>query len=296
MRKWLKRIGLGLGGLAVLALVGATALYAVGRSRLARTYEAPPTRLATVPDDAETVERGRLVATSRGCLECHGDRLGGQVFLDIPPGKIVAPNLTRGRGGIGSSYTDADWDRAVRHGIRPDGRTILPFMPFRMYNRLSDADAEALIAYLKQLPPVDHELPATELRVPGYLMVAMMGDDLRGGVDGAPPRATPPPGPTPEYGAYFASTVCVECHGDDLRGGKHPAPDGPPGPSLEAAGTWSYDEFAAAMRTGRTPARTLSEWMPTKYFRELTDTELRALHAYAKSLSRTAPEGRAAAN
>ncbi|HEX2190154.1 MAG TPA: c-type cytochrome [Longimicrobiaceae bacterium] len=296
MRKWLKRIGLGLGGLAVLALVAAAALYAVGRSRLERTYEAPPARLAMIPDDPASVERGRLIATSRGCLECHGERLGGEVFLDIPPGKIVAPNLTRGRGGVAGRYADADWDRAVRYGIRPDGHPILPFMPFRLYNRLSDADAAALIAYLKQLPPVDNELPATEVRVPGYLMVAMMGDDLRGGVDGAPRRATPPPGPTAEYGAYFASTVCVECHGEDLRGGEHPAPDGPPGPSLEAAGTWTYEQFATAMRTGRAPARTLSEWMPTKYFAELTDTELRALHAYTKTLSQAPREIQAASN
>lgn len=296
MRKWLKRIGIGVGVLVVLLLVAAAALVAVGRSRLNRTYSAPPARLAMVPSDPATVERGRLVMQSRGCLECHGERLAGKVFLDIPPGKIVAPNLTPGRGGVGSRYTDADWDRAVRHGLRPDGRTILPFMPFRLYNRLSDADAAALIAYLKQLPPVDNEVPPTEVRLPGYLMVATMGDELRGGVDRAAPRKTPPPGPTAEYGAYFASTVCVECHGEDMRGGQHPAPEAPPGPSLEAAGTWTYEQFAAAVRTGRAPSRMLSEWMPSKYFRELTDTEVRALYAYARTLSQPPGAGRTAAN
>jgi mono/diheme cytochrome c family protein len=286
MRKWLKRIGVGLGVLVGLLVAAVGVMYAVGRSKLARTYEAPPTALARVAADPAAVERGRHVMQMHGCQECHGEDLSGKVFLDIPPGLIVAPNLTRGRGGVGSRYTDADWDRAVRHGLRPDGRTILPFMPYRLYNRLGDGDAAALIAYLKSLPPVDHEVPATRVRLPGYAMVTMMGDELRGGIDDAPPRkAPPPPAPTAAYGAYLASTACVECHGERLEGGRHPAPDAPPGPELSHAGAWPYADFARTVRTGVAPGgRRLSEWMPSRYFREMSDVELGAIHAYLRTL------------
>ena len=295
MRKWLKRIGIGLGGVLGLLVLAAGVMYAMGRSRLARTYDLPPATLASVATDPATVERGRLVMQRHGCQECHGENLAGQVFLDIPPGLIVAPNLTRGRGGVGSRYTDADWDLAVRHGLRRDGRTLLPFMPFRLYNRLGDEDAAALIAYLRSLPPVDHELPPSEVRLPGYAMVTMMGDEgLHGGIDGAPPRkAPPPPGPTAAYGAYLTSTVCVECHGERLEGGKHPDPEGPPGPELSHAGVWPFADFARTVRTGVAPGgRRLSEWMPSRYFRDMSDTELQAVHAYLKTLHDARSAGR----
>jgi mono/diheme cytochrome c family protein len=295
VRKWLRRIGMGLGGLVALLALAAGVMYAMGKSRLGRTYQAPAATLASVAADPAAVERGRHVMQVHGCQECHGQDLSGKVFLDIPPGLIVAPNLTRGRGGVGASYTDADWDRAIRHGLRRDGRSLLPFMPFRLYNRLGDEDAAALIAYLRTLPPVDHEVPATEVRLPGYAMVTMMGEEgLRGGIDGAPPRkAPPPPGPTAAYGAYLTSTVCVECHGELLEGGQHPAPEAPPGPGLSHAGGWPFADFARTVRTGVAPGgRRLSEWMPSRFFREMSDTELRAIHAYLRTLPAAPPPGR----
>ena len=289
MRRWLRRIGLGIAGLVVVLLLAGAGLYAYGRTKVNRTYDAPGA-LTSVPADPALVERGRHVMRIHGCQECHGADLSGQVFLDIPPGKIVAPNLTPGRGGVGGRYSVADFDRAVRHGVRPDGRSILPFMPFRLYNRLGDEDAAALIAYLKSLPPVDHELPPTELRVPGYLMVAVAGEEeLRGDLDATRPPP-PPAGPTADYGEYLASTICVECHGERLEGGKHPAPQAPDGPGLAHAGAWTFPMFAEAVRSGVAPGgRKLSEWMPSRFFAETTDVELQALHAYLKTLPPARP-------
>lgn len=295
MRKWLRRIGIGLGGLVALLVVAAGVMYAMGKSKLGRTYDAPTTVLTSVAVDPAAVERGRHVMQIHACQECHGQDLAGKVFLDIPPGLLVAPNLTRGRGGVGSRYTDADWDRAVRHGLRPDGKSILPFMPYGLYNRLGDEDAAALIAYLKTLPPVDRALPETQVRFPGYAMAAMMdGGTLRGGVDPAKPRkAPPPPGPTAAYGAYLASTACVECHGERLEGGQHPAPEAPPGPELSHAGGWPFADFARTVRTGVAPGgRRLNEWMPSRYFREMSDTELQAIQAYLRTLHPAPPAGR----
>lgn len=288
MVKW---IGVGLVGLAGLAVAVAGVLYLVGRSRLGRTYEAP-LALRAAPSDPAAVARGEHVVRIHGCQGCHGEKLEGRIFLDIPPGLLVASNLTRGRGGVGGRYTDQDWDRAVRFGIKPGGRWILPFMPYRFYSRLSDADAAAVVAYLKQLPPVDNELPPTRVRLPGYFMVALSDpDELRGELSG-PRHPAPPSAPTAAYGAYLASTACAECHGDQLQGGKHPAPEAPPAPGLAHTGTWEPAAFARTVRTGVAPnGRRLNRWMPSEpQFRHLTDTEVAALHAYVRTLS-GAPEG-----
>lgn len=282
MRKVLKWLGIGVGGLIVLALVVGGALAMMGRSKLNGTYPMPALNALRVEGDAAQIARGEHVAIIHGCTGCHAEDLGGMEFLDIPPGKITAPNLTRGRGGVGSRYTTAeDWDRAVRHGLRPDGRAILPFMPWRTFSRLSDADAAALIAFLQQAPAVDRELPATEIRLPGYLMLATM----EMGEPAPPPPANrvTEPEPTAAYGQYLASHTCVECHGEDLNGATGM---GPQGPSLAGAAQWPLEQFTRAVRQGIAPGeRKLSEEMPSLHFAHLTDVEVQALHSYLKTLT-----------
>src|SRR5690606_1423093 len=70
------------------------------------------------------VERGRhLIEARYACTECHGANMGGGVMVDaFPIGSLLGPNLTTGSGSRTLDYTPADWDRAVRHGILPDGR------------------------------------------------------------------------------------------------------------------------------------------------------------------------------
>jgi cytochrome c553 len=286
MRKALKWIGIGLGGLIALALVAATTFALIGRSRLNGRYEVAHQLAADVAANA-SVEAGARIAQSRGCVECHDQGLRGKVFVDIPPGRIVAPNLTKGRGGVGARYASLqDWVRAIRFGVRPDSSLVFPFMPYELYNRLSDADAASLAAYLANLPPVDHEPPPLEVRPLGYLIVGLPnmspGRKLAGFTK---PRTTPPPGPTAEYGKYVASTTCVVCHGEDLLGGKHPNPEGPPGPELSHAGMWPLEDFVRAIRTGVVPSRRqVSEWMPWKDLAALTDEDLQAVHEYLKTL------------
>jgi hypothetical protein len=113
-------------------------------------------------------------ATTVACTDCHAEGMRGKVFLDIPLGLIVAPNLTKGRGGVGERYASVDdWDHAFRYGVRPDGSAITSIMPAWFFNRLSDEDAAPLAAYLAALPPVDNELPATKLRFPAYVDAGM---------------------------------------------------------------------------------------------------------------------------
>lgn len=282
MRKVLKIVAIALGGLVVLVVGAGAVLGLLGRSRLHATYDAGS--LAALPMAQASPQRGEHIARIEGCFACHGERLAGAVFLDIPPGRIVAPNLTAGKGGVGKAYEPADWNRAVRYGVRPSGHWILPFMPYRLYNRLGDDDTADLVAFLESAPAVDNAPGATELRLPGYVMLGTMDpegvlEELR-----RPRRPHAPRGPTPEYGAYLTSITCVECHGADLRGGSHPAPEAPPAPSLARAGGWSLEDFRRALRTAVLPdGRTLTPWMP-RTFSNLDDVETAAIHAHLRSL------------
>jgi len=127
-----------------------------------------------VPAQAQDrVKRGQYLATIMDCTGCHTpgalagkpdqarSLAGSDIGFAIPDlGVFYPPNLTPDRDtGIGA-WTEADIVKAVRTGVTPTGRTLVPIMPFPSYAKLTDADAGALAAYLKSLKPVRHQAPA----------------------------------------------------------------------------------------------------------------------------------------
>ena len=122
---------------------------------------------------AEQLARGAYLAKIMDCTGCHtGGALVGQpdpqlhlagssIGFMIPDlGYFYPPNLTPDpETGLGG-WSEADIVRAVRTGVRPDGRELAPVMPWRSYAALADDDAQALAAYLKGLPPVRNAVPA----------------------------------------------------------------------------------------------------------------------------------------
>jgi mono/diheme cytochrome c family protein len=89
--------------------------------------------------------RGKVLFNSIGCADCHGADGAGKV--------MIAPNITSGPGSATAAYTDADWNRAIRLGAKPNGNRLF-VMPSEDFARLTDADTMAIIAYVKSLPPV----------------------------------------------------------------------------------------------------------------------------------------------
>src|SRR5687767_426534 len=110
----LRGIGYLAGALVALVLLLLGVLYAVSSARLSKRYEIAMAPVA-IPSDSATIARGEHLATARlGCTVCHGANLaGGPVVESGMFGHFIAPNLTRGEGGIGREYTDADWVRAL---------------------------------------------------------------------------------------------------------------------------------------------------------------------------------------
>lgn len=134
-----------------------------------------PTQRIGMPGPADRVAYGRYLANSIGCYGCHSadfktmDELvpektkgfygGGNALLDQRGETILTANLTSDeQTGIGR-WSEEEFDRALRFGVRPD-RTVLlyPMMPMPEFSR---EDTAALYAYLKTVPKISHAVPRT---------------------------------------------------------------------------------------------------------------------------------------
>lgn len=294
MKRLAKWIGIPVAALALLLAVAIGAVFGLSEARLRKAYSVEPGAVR-IPTDAESIAMGQHLLAIRGCHDCHGEDYGGRVFMDDAPGRLIASNLTRGRGGIASRYTDADWVRAIRHGVGPEGRSLL-FMPSYEYHPIGDEDLGKMIAYLKSVPPVDSDLPPSQVRMLGRaLMLAGQLPLLPAEMVNhtAERKPAPPPGPTAEYGEYLAFS-CVGCHGFEFSGGKIP---GTPPHFLPASnltpdpetgiGEWSEQDFFRALREGTRPdgSELNPEFMPWRSVTSrMTDDEIRALWLYLRSV------------
>ena len=154
MKKFFKWFGIVLGSLIGLIVLVFLGLMLKGNSMLNKKYDAQVEKI-TIPTDAEVVARGEHWVMAE-CIGCHGHDLSGGPFFAAPLEYIDAKNLTSGKGGVGSEFTDEDWIRALRHGVGSEGDSLL-IMPAQFFRHFSDEDLGEIIAYLKTLPPIDNE-------------------------------------------------------------------------------------------------------------------------------------------
>jgi len=122
--------------------------------------------------DQHQIARGKYLVTIASCTDCHtpgsffgkpdmSKFLGGSdVGFAIPQlGVFVGPNLTPDKAtGLGN-WTTAQIVTALTTGLTPQGRKLAPTMPYEAYAHLTKSDALAIVAYLKSLPPVSHQVP-----------------------------------------------------------------------------------------------------------------------------------------
>lgn len=236
----------------------------------------------------ERVARGEHIANVL-CASCHtlnhelplsgGGNLSDEAHM--PLGDLYPINLTPA--GPLKDWTDGEVFRAVRQGADKKGRR-LPVMSAQRSRNLSDADLESVVAYIRSMPPVQHETPPPR---PSFLTTVMAGAGMLPIVEGLPPETiiAPPVGPTMEYGRYTAGWIgCDECHGPQLTGGGGGVL--PKAPSLRSVKSWTREGFLAALRTGKTPfgKQLDSTLMPWKAFGRASDDELSGIYSYLVSL------------
>jgi mono/diheme cytochrome c family protein len=293
MRRVLKLIGKIVGSLVGLIVIGVAAILIIGYLRFTKTYDIDVSGVE-IPTDETSIARGEhLVQAVAHCGYCHGTDLSGDYTVNKPgaEGIVVAPNLTSGEGGIGASFTDEDWVRALYHGVNAERRSVI-MMPSLFFNAMSEDDLTSVIAYMKTVPPVDKVLPETQ---PGPLLYALIGAGPLTAAMSAPQIDHSAPFPNPPakdesaaYGEYLVELgQCRACHGAELAGGQV-SRSAPIGPNLTPGGEmgfWDEETFFSVIRTGTHPSgRELDSYMPWKFFSNMTDSELRAIRAYLLAL------------
>jgi len=303
-----------MGGVVVLAFVF------VGYVQL--TWNRPihrPTLAMNAPRDAAHVLRGQdLYERSLLCWTCHGSlggrnpgepQAGGREFdlTQIGPGfgYVYGSNLTPDPAtGIGA-WSDGELVRAIREGVRRDGRLIFPVMAYQFYHGLSDDDALSLVAYLRSLPAVRNEVPPKR---PSFAAKALIAVSLiKPEAPIRQPMTAPPAGPTIEYGEYLAwrASGCAECHtprdpktakvdaSRPLAGGSFQISEEhfvATGPNLTphvgtGIGGWTEEQFLTAMQTGVRPNGTVMlPFMPWPSYAHWSRDDLHALWLYLRSL------------
>lgn len=258
--------------------------------------------------NAALVEQGKAVAIAADCMACHTVPGGAKPFaggygIASPLGTIVSTNITPSQSyGIGA-YSEAEFARAVRQGVRKDGTHLYPAMPYDAYGAITDADIRALYAYFMQgVRPVD-EPPAavTQLAFPFNLRIAMAGWNLF--FAGRKPFV-PDPARSEEInrGAYLAGALghCASCHAPRnlLMGqsadaamsggavGSWYAPNITSDP-VSGIGGWSSEDLVAYFRSGHVAGKAqaaggMAEAVQNS-LQHLPERDLRALAAYLKS-------------
>jgi mono/diheme cytochrome c family protein len=289
-KKILKITGIIIGMIVVLLAAYYTKVCISINNRLHTKYDVTPQTINVTYDSATLAVGGRLIKT-KGCTDCHGNDLGGKVFVDDPMlGFLIARNLTKGKGGLPQDFAVEDWVLALKHGLNRE-RTPLLFMPSHEFTHLSEQDMGALIAYCSQLPKVDREFPESSVGPLGKvlsdlgklpLFPAEMIDHNRTLVKEVKNEVSV------DFGKYL-STGCQGCHRENMKGGEPVAPGFPVVADISSSGNpgkWTDEQFIATLRTGVTPEGKVLKpgEMPWTMTKDMTDVELTALHLYLKSL------------
>jgi mono/diheme cytochrome c family protein len=293
MKTWIRRSVAGVAALLAVAVVALAVAVLLGerkRDRHVAVVVAP----VAYRDDAAGIECGGYLFRSRGCAECHGAAGAGHVLIDDDAGMLVrAPNITPAAGSVVAAYTPSDWVRTIRHGVKPDGRPVL-IMPSEDYNRLTDADLAAIVAYVRQLPhaPGASGLVRFPLPVKVLYSVGLMRDAAEKIDHRLPPAEPVAEGVSAAHGAYVANG-CIGCHRAGLAGGKIAGvPPSWPAAARLAPGEGSVlpryrdaQAFAAMLKTGKRPdGSAVSPVMPFASLRELSEVDTQALYLYLTTM------------
>lgn len=253
--------------------------------------------------DAALIQRGEYLATAGDCVACH-TRPGGKPFagglkIATPMGDIVSTNITPDPDhGIGA-YTEEDFEKSVRHGVRKDGSYLYPAMPYVSYSGLTDGDVKALYAwFMHAVKPVAETPTETSLSFPANVRTAMAGWNMLANHN--PPET----GDSATFekmrrGRYLANALehCGTCHtprnfilsekqDQYLAGGPL---DGWYAPNITSSktsgiGDWSEDDLVQYLQTGAVPGRSQAAGPMGEAVEHstshLTDADLHALAAY----------------
>ncbi len=301
-RRTTKRLAVAVFSLAAVA--GVAALIATRRPAIGAVSRPDPASFAPAQ-----VREGERLATIGNCVTCHraagGAAYAGGLALRTPFGTLYSANITPDeRTGIGAWSRDA-FARAMRVGVSRDGRYLYPALPYTHFTRVTDADLDALYAFLMTRPPVAATPPANHLIPPfGFRPLLAVWDRLylRPGVW----QRTPGQSDEWNRGAYLSVGLahCGACHtprnplGAEERGARYGGgwAEGWYAPAINdqspARRAWTTDRLAAYLRTGldTNHAAAAGPMGPVTYnLARVPEADVRAIAAYTASMMANAP-------
>jgi mono/diheme cytochrome c family protein len=251
-------------------------------------------------------KRGEYLAKAGGCVACHTEDkadaipFAGGRALETPFGTFYGPNITpHPQAGIGR-WAEADFVRAMRQGVRPDGANYFPAFPYPSFTKITDADLRDLWAYLRTLPPNARANQAHDLGLAyrwRFLVSGWKWLFFTPGAYAADARQSP----AVNRGAYLVQALghCSECHTPRnflggpkqdrfLAGGKAPNDKRVPNLTPTRLKKRSDVELKEFFETGITPDDNIVGEMMGEVIRnttsQLTPADLAALIAYLRSL------------
>ena len=262
---------------------------------------------------AETIARGRQLAALGDCAVCHTSVSGvlnaGGRPLQTPFGTIYSTNITPDVAtGIGA-WSYPAFERAMREGIHRDGRHLYPAFPYSHFAKTTEADLQALYAFLMAQMPVQAEGPKTALAFPFNLRPLLAGWNA---LFHAPETFQPDATKSESWnrGAYLVEGLghCGACHSPRnrlgaeqsnayLAGGVAEGWEAPPLTSLSHAPIpWNEDELFAYLRTGESRFHGVAAGPMAPVVKELaamSDQDIRAMAVYLASFNGTAMDSAA---
>jgi mono/diheme cytochrome c family protein len=310
------------GGVLLLIICGVAAFVGYVSATWDKDYSATPRPAVKASTDPEVIRRGEYLAHSVAhCSVCHvpedvtakrepGEHpamVGGFVWRMGPLGTITSRNITPDKEtGIGN-WTDEDLARAIKFTVGRDGK-LLPFMSLTV-PAMADEDVEAIISYLRSTQPTVRPNTPPE---PGILLkylATKVGPSFREGFLKDLKYVAASEEPSLERGKYLAHGPgwCVGCHspfnmlemkpsGPQFSGSSDPEPDHKDAsmvfripnlttdPETGHMANWDEDHFVARFKAGRAIA---SSKMPWEAYREMTDSDLRSIFRYLKTVPPT---------
>jgi nicotinate dehydrogenase subunit B len=282
------------------------AVVGIGAALLPRAI-APIARPDASVYSTETIARGKQLAALGDCAVCHtatnGIANAGGRPLETPFGIIYSTNITPDVAtGIGA-WSYPAFERAMREGIHRDGRNLYPAFPYNHFAKTSDADLQALYAFLMAQTAVRAVAPKTALTFPFNFRPLLAGwNALFHQTE--PFQADPTKSEIWNRGAYLVEGLghCAACHSPRnalgaekqnayLAGGIAESWEAPPLTSLSTAPIpWNEDELFAYLRTGEARFHGVAAGPMAPVVKELAvlpDQDIRAMAVYLASFNDT---------
>jgi fructose 5-dehydrogenase cytochrome subunit len=253
------------------------------------------------------IKRGEYLAIAADCGACHtaprGKPFAGGLPIATPLGTIYSTNITPSADFGIAHYTEEEFSRALRRGVRRDGANLYPAMPYTSYSRFTEDDAHALYLYFtRAVKPVEQRSPPTELPFPMNIRASMIAWNL---LFLNTATFVPDPRQSAEWnrGAYLVQGAahCSTCHtprgflmqeetSRALSGaqvGPWYAPNITSDP-LSGIGSWTREELVAYLRTGHLSGKaqaagSMAEAVEDS-FQHLAASDLDAISTYIKSV------------